>query len=38
MTIIKEPDLESFKAAVAKVYERYPQYSEYLSRIGAALK
>ncbi len=38
MEIIREPDLESFKAAVQKVYDKYPQYSEYLSRIEEALK
>jgi len=38
MEIVKEPDVESFKAAVSKVYEKYPQYKEYLSRIEAALK
>lgn len=38
MEIVKEPDLESFKAAVSKVYDKYPKYSEYLSRIEAALK
>jgi tripartite ATP-independent transporter DctP family solute receptor len=38
MEIVKEPDLESFRAAVAKVYDKYPQYKEYLTRIEAALK
>lgn len=38
MIIVREPDLESFKAAVAKVYDKYPQYSEYLSRIETTLK
>lgn len=38
MVIVKDPDLDSFKSAVAKVYDKYPQYSEYLSRIDAALK
>lgn len=38
MDIVKEPDLESFRAAVSKVYDKYPQYSEYLSRIKEALK
>lgn len=38
MKIVREPDLESFKTAVDKVYKKYPQYSEYLSRIEEALK
>jgi len=38
MVIVREPDLESFREAVASVYKKYPQYSDYLSRIEAALK
>lgn len=38
MEIVKEPDLKSFRTAVKSVYDKYPEYSEYLSRIEAALK
>lgn len=38
MQIVKEPDLASFKAAVQKVYDKYPQYKDYLARIEEALK
>ena len=38
MEIVREPDLESFKAAVQKVYDKYPQFSEYLERIEKDLK
>jgi tripartite ATP-independent transporter DctP family solute receptor len=38
MEIVKVPDVASFKAAVSKVYDKYPQYKEYLTRIEAALK
>ncbi len=38
MEVIHEPDLESFRAAVASVYEQYSaQYGEYLSQIDTAL-
>jgi len=37
MEIVREPDVESFRAAVKSVYDKYPQYSEYISRINAAL-
>jgi tripartite ATP-independent transporter DctP family solute receptor len=38
MELIEEPDLESFRQAVQAVYEQYPQYSEYLTRIKEAIK
>lgn len=38
MEIIEEPDLDSFKNAVQSVYDSYPQYSEYLTRIQEAVK
>lgn len=37
MEIVETPDLDSFKAGVQSVYDSYPQYSEYLSRIQSAL-
>ncbi len=38
MEIVTEPDLGSFKDAVQVVYNDYPQYSDYISRIEEALK
>ena len=38
MEVIEEPDLESFRQAVQPVYDQYPQYSEYLTRINEAIK
>jgi len=38
MELIEEPDLESFRQAVQTVYDQYPQYSEYLTRIKEAIK
>lgn len=38
MEVIEDPDLESFKAAVQPVYDKYTQYSEYLTRINEAIK
>ena len=38
MELIEEPDLESFRQAVQAVYDQYPQYSEYLTRIKEAIK
>ena len=37
MEIVETPDLESFKAAVQSVYDKYPQYSDYLNRIQGEL-
>lgn len=37
MEIVEAPDLESFKAAVQSVYDQYPQYADYMSRIQKAL-
>ena len=36
VAVIEDPDLDSFKAAVQGVYDKYPQYAEYLKRIQAA--
>lgn len=33
MEIVETPDLASFQTAVQSVYEAYPQYAEYLTRI-----
>lgn len=38
MEVIEDPDLESFKAAVKPVYDKYTQYSDYLKRISEAIK
>lgn len=38
MEVVKDPDLASFKAAVQPVYDKYSQYSEYLTRINEAIK
>jgi len=38
MEVIEDPDLESFKAAVQPVYDKYSQYSDYLKRINEAIK
>jgi len=38
MEVIEDPDLESFKAAVQPVYDKYPQYSDYLKRINEVIK
>ena len=35
--VVEEPDLQSFRDAVQPVYDAYPQYAEYISRIQAAL-
>ena len=33
MEVIEEPDMESFKAAVQPVYDKYTQYADYVARI-----
>ncbi|MFA9422906.1 MAG: TRAP transporter substrate-binding protein [Sedimentibacter sp.] len=38
MEVIENPDLDSFKAAVQPVYEKYTQYSDYITRINEAIK
>lgn len=38
MEVVKDPDLASFKAAVQPVYDKYSQYSEYITRINEAIK
>ncbi len=38
MEIVKEPDLDSFRAAVESVYAQYPEYADYLARIEEALQ
>lgn len=37
VTVVEDPDVDSFRAAVQSVYESYPQYSEYIARIQAQL-
>lgn len=37
MEVIEDPDLDSFKTAVQSVYDSYPQYADYLSRIQSEL-
>lgn len=37
MEVVETPDLESFKNGVQSVYDSYPQYADYLSRIKSAL-
>lgn len=37
MEVVEEPDLESFQAAVQSVYEAYPQFADYITRIQEAL-
>ena len=36
--VIETPDVDSFRSAVQSVYEAYPQYAEYISRIQEELK
>jgi len=38
MDVIEDPDLDSFKSAVQSVYDKYPQYSDYLKRISEEIK
>ncbi|WMJ83822.1 TRAP transporter substrate-binding protein [Oscillospiraceae bacterium LTW-04] len=37
MEVIENPDIGSFKAAVKSVYDKYPQYADYMSKIQNAL-
>ena len=37
MEVVENPDVESFRAAVKPVYEKYPQYADYLGRIQETL-
>ena len=37
MEIIETPDVDSFRSAVQPVYDAYPQYADYITRIQAAL-
>lgn len=37
MEIVENPDLDSFRAAVQSVYDQYPQYADYMTRIQSAL-
>ena len=37
MEIVETPDLAGFRAAVQSVYDQYPQYADYISRIQNAL-
>ncbi len=35
--VVEDPDVDSFRQAVAGVYEAYPQYADYIARIQAVL-
>ncbi len=35
--VVEDPDVDSFRAAVAGVYAAYPQYADYIARIQAEL-
>ena len=35
--VVEDPDVESFREAVQVVYDAYPQYADYISRIQAEL-
>ena len=35
--VVENPDVDSFRSAVASVYDAYPQYADYIARIQAAL-
>lgn len=35
--VVENPDVDSFRAAVQSVYDAYPQYADYISRIQAEL-
>lgn len=37
MEIVENPDVDSFRTAVQPVYEAYPQFAEYISRIQSEL-
>lgn len=37
VTVVEDPDVDSFRAAVQSVYESYPQYADYIARIQAEL-
>ena len=37
MEVIESPDLDSFKTAVQSVYDQYPQYADYMTRIQETL-
>lgn len=37
MEVVETPDLDSFKTAVQSVYDQYPQYADYMTRIQSAL-
>lgn len=37
MEIVEDPDVESFRAAVQSVYDKYPQYADFMARIRAEL-
>ena len=37
VAVVENPDAESFRTAVAGVYDAYPQYADYIARIQAAL-
>ena len=35
--VVEDPDMDSFREAVQSVYDAYPQYAEYISRIQTQL-
>ena len=35
--VVEDPDIESFREAVQSVYDAYPQYADYISRIQETL-
>ena len=38
MEVVENPDVDSFRAAVQSVYDAYPDYADYITRIQDALK
>lgn len=37
MEVVEHPDVESFRAGVQSVYDKYPQFADYMARIRAEL-
>ncbi len=37
MEVVEHPDMQSFKDAVASVYDEYPQYADYVERINEVI-
>ncbi|MFQ8776961.1 MAG: hypothetical protein ACLR78_05410 [Roseburia sp.] len=38
MEVVENPDVDSFRAAVQSVYDAYPDYADYITRIQDALE